>query len=225
MKLNQMKTHSHFPLCFGVLLAVLASGTVASAQSGGVPGPTAYSAFGGFIATRNIFDPNRYQRNSGIGYKRPYTPRPTPGSRTGPAFTLVGTMAYEKGMFAFFDGNSSDLRKVLYLNESNSIAGFTVQEITLTGVKLQTADKKQTLQMKIGDVMRQDGNGWRLAGQGELFAGTTVGTTSARPVTTPSASAAANESSSPDASAAPSPALEQSDILKKLMQQRQQELK
>ena len=77
-------------------------------------------------------------------------------------------MSYEKGMFAFFDGNNSDLRKVLYQSDSNSIAGYTVAEITLAGVKLQTADKKQTVQMKIGEMMRQEGSEWQLAGQGEL---------------------------------------------------------
>ena len=81
-------------------------------------------------------------------------------------------MSYEKGMFAFFDGNNSDLRKVLYQSDSNSIAGYTVAEITLAGVKLQTADKKQTVEMKIGEMMRQEGNEWQPAGRGELAAST-----------------------------------------------------
>jgi hypothetical protein len=212
MKMIPMKTHFHFPLCFGVLLALLAGGTMASAQSNDAPGPAAYPAFSGFIATRNIFDPNRYPRGSRPA--RTYRTQRT--QRSAPAFMLVGTMSYEKGMFAFFDGNQPDLRKALYQSNSNSIAGFTVAEITLAGVKLQTADKKQTVRMKIGEVMRQEGGGWQLAGQGELFAGTSVG-----PVATPSAAA----DSSPETSAAPSPALEGNDILKKLMQQREQELK
>ena len=83
-------------------------------------------------------------------------------------------MSYEKGMFAFFDGNNSDLRKVLYQSDSNSIAGYTVAEITPAGVKLQTADKKQTVQLKIGDMMRQEGSSWQLAGQGGSFAGTSA---------------------------------------------------
>ena len=150
---------------------MLASGTIASAQSNGVPGPTDYAQFTGFITQRNIFDPNRYAIS-------PNRPRPIftqQQRRYTPAFTLVGTMSYEKGMFAFFDGNQPNLRKVLYQSDSNSIAGFTVAEITLAGVKLQTADKKQTVQLKIGDTMRQEGNNWQLAGQGELFAGTSSG--------------------------------------------------
>jgi hypothetical protein len=127
-------------------------------------------------------------------------------------------MSYEKGMFAFFDGNQFNLRKVLYQSDSNNIAGFTVAEITLAGVKLQTADKKQTVQMKIGETMRQEGNNWQLAGQGGLFAGTSAAESAAP-------AAAESSSSSPDTSAAPSPALEANDVLKKLMQQREKELK
>ena len=41
--------------------------------------------------------------------------------RNTPTFTLVGTMSYEKGMFAFFDGNQSNLRKVLYQSDTEMI--------------------------------------------------------------------------------------------------------
>ena len=241
MKIIPMKKHSRFLFCIGVLLAVLAGVTTASAQrnrngngnngfrnngSGNagfgnigsendVPGPTAYAQFSGFIAQRNIFNPNRVPRGS-----QP-VPVPIYNNRTrtnpsGPAFTLVGTMSYEKGMFAFFDGNQSELRKVLYQSDSNSIAGFTLAEITPAGVTLQTADKKQTVPLKIGDTMRQEGSSWQLAGQGGSFSGTGAVDSSAP---------AAADNSSPDASAAPSPALEGNDVLKKLMQQREQELK
>ena len=198
---------SSFRLCCGVLLASLASCFSAAAQSNGVPGPTAYSSFSRFITERNIFDPNRYSHD----FRRSY--RPTRLTRSAPTFTLAGTMSYEKGMFAFFDGNNSDLRKVLYQSDSNSIAGYTVAEITLNGVKLQSSDKKQTVEMKVGDLMRQDGGGWQMAGRGEL------------PVSTVESAAPAAEGSSPDAGSAPSTASEPNDILKKLAQQREQELK
>ena len=83
-------------------------------------------------------------------------------------------MSYEKGMFAFFDGNQSYLRKVLYQSDSNNIAGYTVAEITPAGVQLQSADKKQTVRLKIGDVMRQNGDAWQLT-QGELSTGIGTG--------------------------------------------------
>jgi hypothetical protein len=122
-------------------------------------------------------------------------------------------MSYEKGMFAFFDGNNSDLRKVLYSSDTNGIAGYTVAEITLTEVKLQSADKKQTVQMKIGEMMRQEGTEWLPAGRGELATSTTE---------SPASTA---ESFGSDAGSAPASASEPNDVLKKLMQQREQELK
>jgi len=61
-------------------------------------------------------------------------------------------MTYEKGMFAFLTGT--------ILIEKNSRAGrqhrrLHSEEITLTSVKLQGADKKE-IEMKIGEQMRQE---------------------------------------------------------------------
>jgi hypothetical protein len=196
------------------LAFMLAGGFFAVAQSNnGVPGPTDYARFSQFITARNIFDPNRYAIASG---QRTRIQQRTP--RYAPSFTLVGTMSYGKGMFAFFDGNQPELRKVLYQSESNSIAGFTVAEITSTNVTLQAADKKQTVPMRIGQTMRQEGASWQPADSGQFVSGTSAGE---------SAAPAAADSSSPDAGAtsAPSSALQGNDILKKLMQQREQELK
>ena len=196
------------------LALLLAGGFSAAAQSNSnrLPGPTDYGRFSSFITERNIFNPSRYAIN-------PDRPRPITRQqqRSAPTFTLVGTMSYEKGMFAFFDGNQSELRKVLYQSASNGIAGFTVAEITPSSVTLQTADKKQTVQMKIGQTMRQEGASWQLAESGQIFADTSSG----------ESPAPAADSSSPDAgsTAAPSAALDGNDVLKKLMQQREQELK
>jgi hypothetical protein len=112
---------------------------------------------------------------------------------------------------------------VLYQSDSNNIAGFTLAEITLAGVKLQAADKKQIVEMKIGQAMQQEGNSWQPASQGGSSSG---GRNRGFDSTSSGESAApAEDSSTPDASAAPSPALEGNDVLKKLMQQREQELK
>lgn len=186
----------------------LANGFFAAAQSNNVAAPTDYVAFSRLITDRNIFDPNRVPHSS--HESRPRI-RPTHAQRSAPAFTLVGTMSYHKGMFAFFDGNNADLRKVLF--ESGTIAGYTVAEVTLNGVTLQTADKKETVQMKIGDLMRQEGDHWQPAGQGELGSSSTGSTSSA------------SENSSSSTAPTKTAATEPNDILKKLMQQREQELK
>jgi hypothetical protein len=208
-----------------VLALLLAGGFSAAAQSNnGVPGPTDYARFSQFITTRNIFNPNRYAINP--DRPRPFTPQQ---QRSAPSFTLVGTMSYEKGLFAFFDGNQSNLRKVLYQSESNSIAGFTLAEITLAGVKLQAPDKKQTVELEIGQGMQQQGGTWQVARSGGFFSGGNGGfggrTRGFDSGSSSESAAPAADSSSPDAGAAPSPSLEGNDILKKLMQQRQQELK
>ena len=132
-------------------------------------------------------------------------------SKSAPSFSLVGTMNYRNGMIAFFDGNDSDYRKVL--SPDGVIAGYKVVEITLRGVKLEAAGKP--VEMKVGAQMRQESKGeWQLAGSGELPAIAATATNEA---------AATDET--PAASAAPSSADEPNDVLKKLMQQREQELK
>ena len=191
-----------------VLALVLANGFAAAAQSNSVSGAADYAQFSRFITERNIFDPDRYAHSSpGAAIYRPKV------TRTAPAFTMVGTMHYEKGMFAFFDGNNSDLLKVLHESDTNSIAGYTVVEITLAGVKLQAADKKQTVRLKIGDMMRQEGGEWRPA-ESDGSAAFTAGD-----------AASPAEAVSPDAGDAPGSASAPNDILKKLMQKREQELK
>jgi len=262
MKVIPMKKYSYIPLCLGILLAVLAGVTIASAQrnrnglgnngdgngngngngfgnrngfgnngngngfgnrngfgrnngfgnNNNVPASTNYSAFAGFIFSRNIFNPDRFARSFG----QTPTPGPTPTPRRGAEFQLVGTMSYEKGMFAFFDGNNNNYRKVLSQSDSNSIAGYTVAKVTTSGVQLQSTDKKKTLTMKIGQGMRQNNGVWQLVnGQGDLST-STGGVFGAVPGTT--------ESAAPAESSAPSPALEGNAILKRLMEQRQKQL-
>ena len=116
MKLNRIKI---------ILLAALAltSGFVARAQSNRVPGATDYPAFSGFVTDRNIFDPNRVphpftRRACGRGFRTRAT------ASSAPAFSLVGTMSYQKGYFAFFSGNDDELKSVLPV--SGKIAGYTV---------------------------------------------------------------------------------------------------
>lgn len=219
-----------------LLALALASGWSATAQrnrmSGSapaVPGPNDYDKFAQFITQRNIFNPQRYAIRIGQPPPTPTTPR------YAPTFTLVGTMNYEKGTFAFFDGNQPELRKVLYTSDTNGIAGYVLTNISSASVVLLAPDKQETVQMKIGDSMQQDGSIWRLAmagrnafsggsrrfdssGGGNDFGGRNGfgGSQSTAPEA---------DSSGPETSPAPSPALEQNDVLKRLMQKREQEIK
>lgn len=180
-----------------LLALMLADGFGAVAQQTNAPAGNDYASFR-VIAERNIFDPNRYPHTT-------QSVRRTVNNRA-PAFSLVGTMTYKRGMLAFFDGTDSDSRKVLATN--GIINGYTVAEITLRGVRLESAGK--SVEMRVGAQMRQEGKGeWQLAGAGELPASTVTDGSSA--------------SEAP--AAAVDPSLEGNDVLKKLMQQREQELK
>lgn len=196
-----------------------------------VPGPNDYTQFAQFITTRNIFNPQRYAIR--IGQPPPQSTTP----RYAPTFTLVGTMNYEKGMFAFFDGNQNELRKVLYTSDTNGIAGYVLTNISSASVVLLAPDKQETVQMKIGDSMQKDGSIWRLAMTGRnAFSGggnsrlSSFGGgnnySSRRDSYGGSQSAAPEaESASPEPAVAPSPDLEGNDVLKRLMLKREQENK
>ena len=94
-------------------------------------------------------------------------------------------------------------------------AGYTVTEITPTQVTLQAGDKKN-LTLKIGDLMRQESGHWELAGQGEVPAGTSAAE-SVMPGDSSPASALSSGPAAGNSAAA--------EILKRLMQKREQESK
>jgi hypothetical protein len=197
---NQASRRLRTAAVFAALGVLLTNGRPAAAQTTNAPAATNYSSFQ-IIVDRNIFDPNRYAHTS-HSHGRTV-------SRSAPHFSLVGTLSSRNGMLAFFDGNDSDYRKVL--SPDGVIAGYKVVKITLRGAKLEAAGKP--VELKVGAQMRQAGKGeWQLAEPGELPAATT-GTEAPATDETPAASAASGSGSEPN------------DVLKKLMQQREQELK
>lgn len=106
------------------------------------------------IWEHNIFDPSRRK----IGPPRP------PGHKVD-AFALVGTMSYSKGKFAFFDGTSSDYKKVL--EPGANIAGYTIKDVTPKNVTLASNGKE--LEMSVGSQMRNEGqNNWKLSTERDL---------------------------------------------------------
>ena len=147
--------------CKGLLpvVAVLGAGmfSVTAGETNEPVGVT-FSAFQ-IISDRNIFNPNRYAHSA----PRTYTPRVT---RHSTSFTLAGVMSYSQGetpgTYAFFDGTSPELRKVL--QPAGVIADFKVAGITFDSVTLQR-ETNQTV-LKVGMQMRQESAGqWVLATQ------------------------------------------------------------
>ena len=117
------------------------------------------------VAERNIFNANR----SGGQVRLSSSQRPARVE----SFTLVGTMAYEKGAYAFFAGSSSEFSKVI--KTTGVIAGHKVVDVLANSVKLE-ADGKIT-DLPIGSAMRREDEGaWKLgdavAGSGASYAST-----------------------------------------------------
>ena len=178
---------------------VLVTGMTAMAQETNPLRQTDYTAFQ-IISQQNIFNQNRVARRRELRGVKTTTP-----ARLGDAFSLVGTMNYEKGDFAFFDGTNAEYRRIV--QPAGTIAGYAVTEITPASVTLESNGQK--FEMPVGTQMRRDDAGmWQLAAARELPATPTDSL-----VTNPAEPA--RSSSSEDVN----------DVLKKLMQKREQELK
>ena len=136
-----------------LLLLGLLAGQQALAQTNTRPVRLDFSSFK-LITDRNIFSPTRTPSRP-MRYETPRTQAPT-YSRSD-YFSLVGTMEYEKGPFAFFDGASSQYRKSLRLGDTNTIAGYTVTDITQNQVRL--VHETNIVDLKVGMLMRHDGQG------------------------------------------------------------------
>jgi hypothetical protein len=159
-----------------------------------------YSAFK-MIGDRNIFDPNRYPHQPGQA-------RVVSKPKSIDYVTLVGTMSYEKGTFAFFDGTSSDYKKALKLTDS--IAGYKVTNITPNSVKLAAGTNE--LNLSVGAQLRREEDGpWLLAGQFTPYAAAAASTSTNAVATT----------TTPGSDTTPVGA--DSDIIKRLMQKREKE--
>src|SRR3954463_52945 len=121
-------------------------------QSTNTTNPLDYAAFK-IIPERHILNPNRNARGSG-------PPRTEQKAAKVDSFALVGTMSYEKGNFAFFDGSSAEFRKVL--SPTNSIAGYTLREVGENSVKLEKDGK--TTELAIGQQLKRQNEGdWTIS--------------------------------------------------------------
>ena len=171
---------------------LIAGSLVVMAAPTNLPAKAEY-AFFSVVPDRNIFNPNRYPHRAKAG-------RTEPAHATTPdAFTLVGTMSYGKGTFAFFAGSTAEYQKVLA--RDGEIAGFRLAAIQPNAVLLTVSNN--TIQIPVGAQLRRDEEeGWQLVPE----AGT-------QPVERAEAPAEAE-----DAGGDPG------DVLKKLMQKREQEL-
>ena len=136
----------------------------ANAGAGTNSGPARlnYSAFK-LILDRNIFDPNRVPIRPG-GVRR---------IRTVDSLTLRGTITYEKGTYAVFEGSSADYTKKLKLNDR--IAGYKVTNIGFNGVQL--AAGTNTVDLLVGMQLRREEDGpWVPSSKPASYAATATST-------------------------------------------------
>ena len=189
------------------------------------------------VAERNIFNPHRSKRS---GDRPP--PRTEPEKRVKmDRFALLGTMSYEKGRYAFFDGSSSDFRKVA--RPEDSIAGFKITEVAPTCVKLMLTNGT-LIELCVGMQMkRSEDADWQLAGRADGSNGSSSsGSSSSSGTSTKesddvlkrllqrreqdgaSTAVAPIEAAKPEEPKAVAAPGEADDVLKKLLQKREQEL-
>ncbi|MCC7375429.1 MAG: hypothetical protein IT581_12310 [Verrucomicrobiales bacterium] len=172
------------------------------------------------IADRNIFNAGRSGRTGLAANKE--TKRP-PRVDT---VALVGIMSYEKGTFAFFEGSSSDFRKVL--KPGGTIAGYTLREITPGAVQLQSGEK--TLQLKVNSQLRREDDGeWEITARTDSGSESGSGSGSGSGFSSSGSRRGSRSSdsggSSSSSSSSGGSASDASEVLKRLMQQREKELK
>jgi hypothetical protein len=191
-----------FLLLPAALALVLVAPPPASAQRSRERDRNAGDAFAPFrtIGERNIFNPNR-------------TPRQNAGRTaevaTGPAdevIALVGTLDYEKGVFALFEGSDPAHRQAL--KAGARVAGLTITTIRPTEITLDQDGRAARLPVG-GQLRRPPGGSW---------------TVSEAPAPLPSTPLAESPSTS-TAPATPGAPVDATETLRRLREKRQKQLK
>jgi hypothetical protein len=152
------------------------------------------------VLDRNIFNPNRAPRGRSVPEEKP--------PRVDEIF-LVGTMQSDTGLLAFFDSADAEFRK--NLREGDSIAGFKLQRIAAEGVELLRDD--QPIALKVSQQLRRpEGGEW---------------TVTASPTDRAETRAAASSDGVRAAAAAAATEIpaDASEVLQRLMKQRQKQSK
>ncbi len=164
------------------------------------------------VNDRNIFNPARQPNRPDRPASREVKKVPKVD-----AFSLVGTLRYEKGDLAFFDGSNSDYRKAHKAGEA--IAGFKVLSISDAAVRIEA--KGKITELKIGSQMRREDEGeWEFA-IGPYAGGiTSSGGSGSGDSSSSSGSSGASTASSGSGSGGSA-----DEILKRLLQKREQEMK
>jgi len=201
-----MKT---FPFIFICVVVTVLHASVAEAQK---PAPArGFDAFN-LVQTRNIFDPQRY------GSSAPVSQAAVPtGTPAGDYVALTGVLVTDQQTLAFFSGSRPDYEKVLAVD--GEIAGAKLKKITPNGIVVDR--NGHTVSINVGQTVPFDNSA-------------PVAVPVAAPMVTPTATPVPATIPTPEAAsvpvASPSPAPNAlppnlSDVMRRMMERRQQELK
>lgn len=188
---------SNLLFAVAIISALSVNASDVAARTNAVSG----SSFESFkiISDRNIFNQNRSRGSSRRDATRS---KPAPVVHS---LSLVGTMSFEKGTFAFFDGTRSEYRKPLKAGEM--IAGYEIKEIQPNGVKI--ANETNQFELKVGQQLRREDDAeWQISNSREAVVTNVAAPTSG--TENPSSSAGASGS--------------EDEALKRLMEKRAKEL-
>ena len=157
------------------------------------------------VYSRNIFDPNRLPSS---GPARARAPRP----KKVEGISLVGTLIYGQAAYAFFKGSDAKYQTALSL--SNTVAGLTLIAIQPDGVKLRSTSNS-VLELGLDKQLRRDDDGeWQLATSPVSYENTGAS----------SGSGGSTSSRDSISTAGPTSGGSADDIIKRLMQKREQEI-
>jgi hypothetical protein len=156
------------------------------------------------VYNRNVFDPNR-RPSVGPG-------RPPPKPKKVDGLALVGTMVYDKAAYAFFKGSEAQFQRALTV--SNTIGGLKLIAITADGVKLCSASNA-IIELTLDKQLKRDDDGeWQLSSSAVAFENADGS----------SLAGGSSTERSPTASSVIKSGAGADDIIKRLMQKREQEM-
>ena len=129
----------------------------------------------------------------------------------------MGTMIYEKGNFAFFDGSGSQYRKTV--KAGDSLGSYKLTEVGPNQVKLTGANQEWAL--KVGQELRRENEGeWKLGVRSGMIANTESTSSGTNSSTDSSSATAEANGSDPEPAANAGPI---SDVLRRMMEARAKE--
>ncbi len=174
-----------------------AAPVAASSATSATPVPASdFEAFR-LIVERNIFNPNRTGRSRAAEEAPPRFD----------TFALVGTLQSEGKVVAIFDSTDDALRKSA--SEGGTVADFTVKKISPNSVELVAGEKSLVLRMG-QQLRRAEGGEWRLG---------------SREAARAEIARVEFEAARAAAAAAPVIPVNASEVVRRLMEQRQKQLK